>query len=231
MRFTRFSTFAATAALGAATVLGGAGIAQAQSSGSLGSLMPSSSAPDTEAPNEDPVSKVGLEITDTDLTGGKGTLTNNTGKKTSCWVVFGEKSNIETLADEAADADLAELRTLLQSVDERDDVALQSFQYADELADGAEVEWDVTFEKPFEAEFVAGALALCNANDPSFATAYDAEDDSTGSLSNVFGSLGSSNADGDNAEGEDAGDKKDTGSLGSVLGSSNTDDGPGDDAV
>ncbi|WP_010542196.1 hypothetical protein [Dietzia alimentaria] len=206
MRFTRFSGIAATAALGAATVLGGAGIAQA---GSLGSLTAGSSAP---AP-------LVLDLEDAGKEKANGTLTNDTEEALECTVILGNSKAVA--GEEAAVA-----------ADATHDVQPFAGQFA--FVPGIQVpangsaDWDVTYTELAD-DPVAGAGAFCGDAGKDRLHAFDYESDGTGSLDNVLGSLGSSNGEatdddapnGDNDKGD--ADKNDTGLLGS-LGSSNDED-------
>lgn len=216
MRFTRFSGIVATTALGAATVLGGAGIAQAQSSGSLGSLTAGSSAEETPAP-------LVLDLADAGKDGANGTLTNNTEDSLSCYVAV-------TTAEKAAEAE-----ELLAPDD-----AVLSLSVLQELVQGApfgfvaapveaenSAEWTVAVNGA-EKDFRAGAMAICDptGDAPSYAFDYEDEDEdeaANGSLGNVLGSLGSSKDDAPSDDAPATDDKK-AGSLGNIFGSSNGDD-------
>ena len=207
MRFTRFSGIAATAALGAASVLGGAGIASAQS---LGSLTAGSSGP---AP-------LVLDLEDAGTEKANGTLTNNTEKALECDIIVGDS---KTLSD---------AETALAADATTDVSTLAGFGFVPALAVKANdsAEWDVTYTK-LSADPIAGAVAYCGDAGTERLHAFDYEADGTGSLDGVLGSLGSSNGAGDDTTtGDDTtpdtdADDKTTGLLGSLTaGSSNDDD-------
>lgn len=212
MRFTRFSGIAATVALGAATVLGGAGVAQAQSSGSLGSLTAGSSAP---APLE-------LTLDEADKDGAQGTFTNKTTQTVENCIVA--VSDAEVVRDiEAAHKKGTEINPLPANLDKKlqDANALhQNWLAVGVGADaGKTAPWTgAQGAVKADKDYQAGAFVRCVVDGKdTFAFAY--EPGGTGSLSNVFGSLGSSNDDA-SANDAPATDDKKVGSLSNIFGSS-----------
>ena len=220
MRFTRFSSFAATAALGAATVLGGAGIAQADS---LGSLTAGSSAP---AP-------LVLNLDEANKDGAKGSFTNQTEAEVkSCTVTVSTAEFVRKLDDlNSGGKDIASSKWTdeLSAEYALAGAAGQNFQANDLDAEaGKEKAWTGTKvgEATTAEDYQAGAWVQCMVGEKvEYAFDYE-EEASTGSLDNILGSLGSSNDDA--TEGDDKGEgKKDdtTGSLSSLTaGSSNEDE-------
>lgn len=160
---TKFSASISTAALGAAAVLGGAGVAQAQSLGSLGS-----SAPD------------GVTLTvagDTEAVGGE--ITNNTEDGLTCTIAVSDAEVISAIEDSIADGD-----TYVEAVAANND-ALQEANADGKnalaggaLAAGETIEWAGAGSYGPDADFRAGAVAVCGAE---IAFAYES--------GGIFGSL------------------------------------------
>lgn len=198
MRFTRFSGFAATAVLGAATVFGGAGIAQAQS---LDSLIPGSSAPQG----------IGLTLDVATTKAASGTITNNTDVTLeSC---TGLVSSAEAVRDiEAAYKKGIEVGSELPQ--ELVDVLMAADAKghnwragsANPIPIGKTADWTGSKVGPRATEdYQAGVLIQCQVGgyeDPTFVYAFDYESGPAGSLD--LGSLGDVQ-----------------GSIGNLLGSSN----------
>ena len=221
MRFTRFSSFAATAALGAATVLGGAGIAQANP---LGSLTAGSSAQEDTTVETTP--DLAVTITEADEKGGKGTFTNNTDVP-GCYIAL---ANEEAAGELKADVEAGtSAKELLKKYKSNENLVFDTLT----VEKGATENWVLTFDKAFEDDFAATAIGFCQAGSERFVTIVteSVDEEAPGSLDGVLGSLGSSNADeNDKVEGTD--DK--VGSLDGVLGSlgsSNDDGGTEDDST
>lgn len=190
MRFARLSSFASTTVLAAATVLSGAGVAQANS---LGSLIPGSST----------AGGLMLTIDKVAPTATSGTFTNNTLKtQTYCTGVLSTVENVRIL--EAGLKDGVDLYNPPASVVEMNDAArekgqLWTLHFLDDIAPGQTVTWDGVNRGPATTEaFRAGAVVVCQKSDTD-ATGRQVtsvyQDASSGSLDlgsltagNLFGS-------------------------------------------
>lgn len=162
---TKIGATISSAALGVAAALGGAGVAQAQSLGSLGQ--------DVEAELE-------LAITNADAAGAEGTLTNNTEFDLECYVGVAGADVVTAAAEGAADVgDLGDyFAGLAASADVTGPLS---------VAAGGSVDWDVVIGA--EEDFRAGAIAYCEGgDDEGFAVDFEAGG-FLGSLD--MGSLGS----------------------------------------
>jgi hypothetical protein len=134
---TKIGATLSTAALGAATVLGGAGVAQAQSLGSLGSSAEADLTLALEAATD---------------AAANGTLMNNTETDLTCYVgVAGEEAIADAAAGAAGEENLEAYFAGL-AVGEVVTAPLA-------VGAGETVEWDVVLDG--EADFTAGALAFC----------------------------------------------------------------------
>lgn len=162
------------AALGSAVVLGGAGIAQAQSAGSLGSLGSSDPAP------------VVLTVEgDKDSVGG--TITNNTGEAITCTVAVMDASVIAQIEGLVADG-----KTVKEASTELDEAVQKSnSEGKNALALGVAVaandtaDWDGVGSYGPAEDYRSGAVATCG---DEVAFAYE----STGAFGSLdMGSLGS----------------------------------------
>ena len=168
---TKLGASLSTVALGAAAALGGAGVAQAQSLGSLGS---SAEAPDLV-----------LTISEANEAGALGTLTNNTERDLTCYVGVGDATTLAENEDGLADAEDQEAYLRDLYADLADDPTF-NFDTTGEVAAGETAEWSV--ELTADADYAAGALAFCDPlGDPLYAIDYE----STGTGSLDMGSLGS----------------------------------------
>ena len=166
---TKIGATLSTAALGAASVLGGAGVARAQSLGSLGSSAEADLTLELEAATD---------------VAANGTLANNTETDLTCYVgVAGE----EAIADAAAGAaDVEDLETYFAGLSVGEVVTAPLAVDA-----GATVEWDVVLDE--EADSTAGALAFCEggAGDDAVET-FVVDYEPSGLLGSLdMGSLGS----------------------------------------
>ncbi|MFJ5871986.1 hypothetical protein ACIQD2_12675 [Dietzia maris] len=134
---TKIGATLSTAALGAATVLGGAGVAQAQSLGSLGSS--------AEA-------DLSLELEAATDVAANGTLTNNTETDRTCYIGVADEETVASAA--AGAADVEDLEAYFAGLSAG--VAVTGPLLVDA---GGSVDWDVVLDE--EADFTAGALAFC----------------------------------------------------------------------
>ena len=143
---TKLGASISTAALGAAAVLGGAGVAQAQSLGSLGS-----SAPDA----------VTLTVAgDTEGVGGE--ITNNTEADLTC-VIRVTDADVMSDVENAIDEDTTFTEAWAQY---DDDIQAANAEGKNALASatvaaGASVEWTGVGSYDPEADYRSGAVATC----------------------------------------------------------------------
>lgn len=161
------------AALGSAVVLGGAGIAQAQSAGSLGSLGSSDPAP------------VVLTV-EGDKDSVAGTITNNTGEEITCTVAVMDASVIAQIEGLVADG-----KTVMEAATELDEAVQKSNSEGKNALAGVAVpandtaDWDGVGSYGPAEDYRSGAVAACG---DEVAFAYE----STGAFGSLdMGSLGS----------------------------------------
>ncbi|MGX1597674.1 hypothetical protein ACWIDS_11495 [Dietzia maris] len=166
---TKIGATLSTAALGAATVLGGAGVAQAQSLGSLGSSAEADLTLELEAATD---------------VAANGTLANNTETDLTCYVGVADEEAIADAAAGAADVEILEAYFAGLSAG----VAVTSALAVDA---GESAEWAVALDE--EADFTAGALAFCEGGEGDDAVeTFVVDYEPSGLLGSLnMGSLGS----------------------------------------
>lgn len=162
---TRIGATISTAALGVAAALGGAGVAQAQSLGSLG--------PSEEAELE-------LALTAAGDAAAEGTLANNTETDLVCYVGVADATTVATA--EAGAEDVDDLGAYFAGL-----AAGSAVTPPLAVEAGASVQWSVVLDA--EKDFRAGALAYCEGGDVETFTVDFESGGLLGSLD--MGSLGS----------------------------------------
>lgn len=148
--YTKIGASISTAALGAAAALGGAGVAQAQSLGSLGS--------------SDPAPVVLTVAGDTEGVGG--TVTNNTDEAVTCGVIVSDAQVISAVEDDFGDdvtleQAFAANNDALQAANGEGKNAVAGIPVGFEVAAGATEEWTGIGSYGPEVDFRAGAAVEC----------------------------------------------------------------------